>query len=330
MPAQTQRQPQRAFSRQIAFDLPAPLSELSLAALRHWHQQGLDAWRAGQTPGGRTDWLAIKQALAQRLLLQCNFCVHDCQVDRSRGQYGYCRLGSASPLAGSYLHHGEEPPIRPTWALFFSGCTMHCSYCHNWRETFHFDASAAFPMQQVIQDLQQANGQYKTLSLIGGTPEPHLHTILELARQLPAEISAPLVLNHNATLSPEGLDLMAGVVDIYLPDFKHGNNACAWQLTKIQDYTESVLANLRAAREQRAGVLVRHLVLPGHLDCCTRLVLEQLADAFKDLALNVMFQYRPMYKAEQQAGLNRQLQAAERETVRCWVSELKLSLVTPI
>lgn len=326
----TQRQPQRAISRQIGFDLPAPLRALSLAELRDWHQRGLAAWRAGQTPGGATSWLAIKQALAQRLLQQCNFCVHDCRVDRSQGQQGYCRLGSASPLAGSYLHHGEEPPIRPTWALFFSGCTMHCSYCHNWRETFHFDAQQAFPMAQVIQDLQQARGQYKTLSLIGGTPEPHLHTVLDLALQLPPEISAPLVLNHNATLSAEGLDLMAGVIDIYLPDFKHGNNACAWQLTKIQGYTESVLANLRAARDQQAGVLVRHLVLPGHLDCCTRPVLAQLAGEFKSLALNVMFQYRPMYKAEQQAGINRRLQASERETVRQWVSELKLSLVTPI
>lgn len=321
---------QIARKRSLALGLKpeAPLQDLSLSQLRYWHQVGLQYYRQRSASTGPISWLAIKQALAQRLLAQCNFCVHHCQVDRSSGQLGYCRLGPASPLAGSYLHHGEEAPIRPTWALFFSGCTMHCSYCHNWRETFRFDPAAHFPLQSVLADLNQHRGQYKTLSLIGGTPEPHLHTLLELVAHLPEAIDVPLVLNHNATLSAEGLTLMEGVVDIYLPDFKHGNDACAWRLTKIQDYVQSVMANLQAARRQGAAMLVRHLVIPGHLDCCTRPVLERLAQDFAGVMVNVMFQYRPMYRAEQMPTINRMLSQAEQSQVNKWIQDLNLRQIS--
>jgi len=321
--------PARQRSAQLLLDLPRPLAELSLDEVWAAHQQGLKHYRS-QSGGAKAgvSWLSLKHHLARRLLANCNFCAHLCQVDRSREQLGYCRLGSASPISGSYLHQGEEAPISPTWALFFSGCTMHCVYCHNWRETFHFERQAHLDLPALLAQLQAHQGQYQTLSLIGGTPEPHLHTVLELAEALPAELKIPLVFNHNATLSAAGLLLMEGVIDIYLPDFKHGNDRCAWQLTKIPDYVATVRANLSACLEQGAAILVRHLVLPGHLDCCTLPILEQLARDFAGVAVNVMFQYRPMYRAESLPGIDRPLQSAEQARVTAWVQELGLRQVS--
>lgn len=315
----------RQRSAHIHLDLPVAPAQLSLAELRHWHRQGQIAYRQQKSQSGHYSWLELKRELAWRLLAQCNFCVHDCQVNRREEQTGYCQLGSESPISGSYLHWGEEGPIRPTWALFFSGCTMHCLYCHNWRETFEFSAAQALQIPVLVQTLQQHRGQYRSISLIGGTPEPHLHRILDLVLALPKTIDVPLVFNNNATLSTEGLDLMEGIVDIYLPDWKHGNDRCAWKLTKIAHYLQAVRSNLQGYLDQKAAILVRHLVLPGHLHCCTRPILESLAAEFPQLSVNVMFQYRPMYRAETDPLLQRKLNTDEEITVQKWIAELKLN-----
>lgn len=329
-----------ARQRHPTLALPAtPLADCPVETLWELHQVGLELYRSlsrlSNSPESPqlskhppdTSWLQVKQALAWRLLQGCDFCVHDCLVDRTAGELGYCRLDSRSPLAGSYLHWGEETPIRPTWALFLSGCTMHCLYCHNWRETFEFQAIPSLDPQALAQTLFQERARYRTISLIGGTPEPHLHTLIDLALALDPAVTAPLVFNSNATLSASGLALMEGLIDIYLPDFKHGNQPCAWQLTKISNYVETVLSNLKAYREQGAAILVRHLALPGHLDCCSRPILEILARDFAGVAVNIMDQYRPMYKAENKPGIDRPLDETEKATLKRWSRELGLKTI---
>lgn len=320
----------RIKSKRLYLDCPDPDS-MDLEQLLFWHQQGLKQWRqrSSATSPLQTgySWLVIKQKLAHRLLTQCNLCVHDCRVDRIQGERGYCQLDAEIRISGSYLHWGEEAPISPTWAVFFSGCTMHCVYCHNWRETFDLKAGRVVDAQQLAQDLETHQGQYQTISFIGGTPEPQLHGILDLALALPDTVQAPLVFNSNATLSQIGLELMEGVIDIYLPDFKHGNQACAWQLTKIDNYLQSMDTNLKAYRAQRAGVLVRHLVIPGHLECCTHPILTRLAQDYPEFSVNVMFQYRPMYQAANKPLINRSLSEDEEAQVKQWIQELGVKVL---
>ena len=327
------RLPLRQRSRGLMLACPDPAG-LELAALEHWHQQGLELWRSqtGEPPppdceNARFSWLSVKLELARRLLTQCNYCVHDCRVNRLAGETGYCGLDGRPWISGSYLHCGEEAPLNPTWAVFFSGCTMHCTYCHNWRETFDLSAGSTLEPVELATRLLAEKGRYRTLSLIGGTPEPQLHAVLALAAALDDAVDVPLVFNNNATLSRIGLELMEGVVDIYLPDFKHGNDTCAWKLTKIGAYLESIRTNLRAYLDQGTGLLVRHLVVPGHLECCTRPVLNTLAAEFPGVAVNIMFQYRPMYQAATKAGLDRILTPAEKRQVAGWVKELELRQV---
>lgn len=312
----------RLLSAQIGLSLADEqdtLESLNLAELNALHQQGLALYRERQTSSGPWSWLAVKQALAERQLAHCQFCFHDCGVDRRKGPAGYCQQGQQSRLTGSYLHWGEEAPIRPTWAVFLGGCTLHCRYCHNWRETFDPRAGEPLEIREVIRSLRTAAGQYRTLSLIGGTPEPHLHQIAALARHLPADIEVPLVFNGNATLSQTGLELMEGLIDVWLPDFKHGNDRCAFALTRVTGYLASVHTNLKAYVAQGSAVLIRHLVVPGHLECCTLPILDSLAQAYPQVAVNVMLQYRPMYQAEQIAGLDRPLNKHEKQQVQKWV-----------
>lgn len=323
------------------------LKDLTTETLWRYHGVGLQAYRqhrsvfsletlrqsecqeGDEKKRHSVSWLEIKRELAFRHLSHCDFCVHDCRVDRTVGQQGYCQLSVDSPFSGAYLHWGEEPPLRPTWAVFFGGCTMHCVYCHNWRDTFETRQQKVFTPQAWVQQLRAQKGSYRTLSFIGGTPEPHLHTLLDglcLLAESP-ELSAPVVFNSNATLSAVGLDLMEGAVDIYVPDYKHGNNTCAWTLTKIARYQEALTLNLQRYAEQKAGVLVRHLPLPGHLECCTYPVLQDLARHYGQMAVNIMPEYQPMYKAEQMPGIDRCLSPAEKEKIAHWVHTLGLRQV---
>lgn len=330
------RRPVRQRSRQILLACPPPASQ-ELVALEHWHQEGLQQWRslrAGPAEPAKPDsdtqlfsWLEVKLALARQLLTRCNYCVHDCQIDRLAGETGYCRLDARPRISGSYLHWGEEAPLNPTWAVFFSACTMHCVYCHNWRETFDLAAGTRLDPVALAAHLLACNGSFRTLSLIGGTPEPQLHAVLELAWELDDAVMAPLVFNNNATLSRVGQELMEGVVDVYVPDLKHGNDRCAWQLTRIADYGAIVSDNLKAYLSQETALLIRHLVVPGHLTCCTRPVLELLARDFSGVAVNIMFQYRPLYQAANRPGIDRTLTVAEQQQVSDWMAELSLRQV---
>lgn len=326
------------------------LSDLSVSELAAYHKQGLALYRAALSaedlnkplscPGDPRGyaWLAIKRAWAQALLSDCNYCVHNCRVNRVAGETGYCGLTDQALISGEYLHYGEEARVGTTHAIFFSGCTLHCLFCHNWRETFDLSAGAGVDAAHLAEQirLRCADPAVQSISFIGGTPEPHLHTLTALAELLPEQLTLPWVFNSNATLSATGLALMEGLIDLYLPDFKFGNDRCAWQLAKIAHYSETLEANLKAYQAQSrqtasslqpVQVLIRHLLMPGHLDCCTLPVFEKIAELCPETPVNIMGQYRPFYKARERPELNRRPAKADLEIARTQAHELGLSLV---
>ena len=317
----------RARAARVHIPLPAPLSELSLEQLESAHAQGLQAFRQQAfTPQGES-WLALKRELAQRQLAHCRYCSHHCGVNRQTGQTGFCGLTAQPRISGEYLHYGEEAAVGVTHAIFLSGCTLHCLFCHNWRDTFDLRQGRSFSPAELAARirLRAQNPAVRSVSFIGGTPEPHLHLLTALACELPEGL--PWVFNGNATLSESGLALMEGLIDLWLPDFKFGNDRCAWELAKITDYSATVLNNLRAYRQQ-GPVLIRHLLMPGHLECCTRPILALLAAEFREIPLNLMMQYRPFYRAEQIEALNRRPDAAEQAAARQLALSSGLKLLT--
>jgi putative pyruvate formate lyase activating enzyme len=97
-------------------------------------------------------------------------------------------------------------------------------------------------------------------------------------------------------LSVETMKLLNGIVDVYLTDWKYGNDKCASRLSNAPKYTGIMERNHRLGREH-AEMIIRHLVLPGHIDCCTRPALTWIAENLKDVQVNVMAQYRPEHRA---------------------------------
>ncbi len=308
----------------IARSVPAGVEELAgLSEERLWelHTAGMDgfwdAWAREEIPepAGGSSLLDLKYELALRLMESCCFCERRCGVNRRQGELGFCGVSERSRLASEFLHLGEEPELVPSHTLFFCGCTFRCAYCQNW--DFALDPLAGAPVdpadlaKRIAASFDQGS---HNANFVGGNPDPHLHTILDIVRRLDSACTyLPLVWNSNMYLSAEAMDLTAGVMDIYLADFRYGNDECAERYSEVRDYFAVVSRNLlRAARQ--GELMVRQLVLPGHLDCCTRPILRWLADSLPGAYLNLMFQYRPEYRASLFPGMERRLTAEEKLT----------------
>jgi len=246
-------------------------------------------------------------------------------VDRLSGQRGFCGAGAVARVAAVSLHTGEEPPIsgtRGSGTVFFSHCNMACRFCQN------------YPISQMgngrDMDAETLAGELMRLQAKGAhnvnfvTPTPHAAHLVEavlLARS--RGFSIPVVYNTNGYDSLEALELLDGVVDIYLPDSKYRSGELAAGLSGTPDYVPhndaAIAAMVRqvgflsAAEDGIAarGVLVRHLVLPGRVEE-TEAVLARLAEAHgPDLPLSLMGQYFPAWEAPGTPGLDRKITGKE-------------------
>ncbi len=306
----------------VARGVPAGAEGLAgLSEERLWqlHAAGMDRFRHTWTsqeipePAAGPSLLDLKCELALRLLESCRLCERRCGANRRQGESGFCGVRERSRLASEFLHLGEEPELVPSHTLFFCGCTFRCAYCQNW--DFALDPKAGAPVDPAdlaVRIAEASTQGSRNANFVGGNPDPHLHTILDIVRRLDATCAhLPLVWNSNMYLSAEAMDLTAGVMDVYLADFRYGDDECAERYSEVRDYFAVVSRNFLIAARQ-GELMVRQLVLPGHLDCCTRPILRWLADNLPGVYLNLMFQYRPEYRASLWPGMERRLTAEEK------------------
>ncbi|MDW8309803.1 MAG: radical SAM protein, partial [Verrucomicrobiales bacterium] len=274
--------------------------------------------------------LRERAARAVESLRSCRVCPRDCEVDRLNDRAGVCRIGRRAVVASAFAHFGEEDCLRGwrgSGTIFFSGCNLRCVFCQNF-ETSQLCEGAPLDATRIAQLMLelQASGCHN-INFV--TPEhvvPHILEALVLAVE--AGLRLPLVYNTSAYDSLESLQLMDGVVDIYMPDFKlWGAEPCAKYLG-ARDYADAARAAIAAMHAQVGelkvdeeglalrGVLVRHLVMPGLLED-TRDILNWLATALsRDTYVNIMDQYYPAWKAETEerfAEIRRRPRRAEIE-----------------
>ncbi len=245
--------------------------------------------------GDRYSFLDVKIEIAKRIVRSCVFCERRCKIDRTKG-VGACRLDARAYVHSWFHHLGEEAPLVPSGTIFYGGCNFRCVYCQN------YDISQLYPRQGVPVTPRQLALIQKELRLygarninhVGGEPTPNIHVILESLRYL--DVNVPQLWNSNMYLTVEAMNLIKHVIDIWLPDFKYGNNRCATRLSAAPKYFETVTRNLREA-VKHGDMIIRHLVLPGHLECCTKPVLEWIASnlPLEKVLVNIMDQYRPEF-----------------------------------
>ncbi len=235
--------------------------------------------------------------------MNCKLCPRDCGAARDTAA-GYCAMPWEPVVARAARHDWEEPCIsgtRGAGAVFFSGCNLRCVYCQN------YDISALRRGERLsVAELRalfarlEAEGVHN-LDLVTPT-----HFALAIREALDPPPGIPVVWNSGGYDKPLTLRLLAGKIQIYMPDMKYSDSALAAALSGAPDYPEIARAAIREMFRQvgpyvldgdgilRSGVLIRHLVLPGELDN-TFGVLDWIAESFRpgEVLVSLMSQYTP-------------------------------------
>ena len=246
-------------------------------------------------PLTRASLLDVKVNLLSRMLRNCAFCEWKCKVDRiTAAKKGACKLDSTSRVNTWFLHFGEEPPLvghGGSGTIFFSSCTFRCVFCQNWDISQDPSSGAPITPRQlaVVMKSLRAEGALN-INFVGGEPTPNLHTIVEAMNQL--DVNVPMLWNSNMYSSEQAMHILADLIDIWLPDFKYGNDKCAIRLSKVPRYLEVVARNHEFA-QSNGDMIIRHLVMPNHVECCTKPVLRWISEHCPRALVNIMGQYHP-------------------------------------
>jgi len=235
------------------------------------------------------------------MLGDCHFCAHHCGVNRLAGEFGLCHAGATTRYFLAQTEVTDELELIPTFAIALSGCDMRCDFCITGAESWNPRAGASFNAAEMAAQAQTAmeNGA-RTIMVLGGEPTVHLHAALELAAALPD--TSRLVWKTNAHGSEQARELLDGIFDVWLADFKFGNDFCARRLAKIANYTGVVRENLLWANA-RSELIVRHLLMPGHIECCWRPITEWLAANLPGVKVNLRSGFWPAWHARRHREL---------------------------
>jgi len=309
----------------IAKKLPADFDEDdSLQKLRNVHEQLTEEFYRLQqeidSSNKNLDYLEkpeksyfdLKIAIAGRILEHCHFCTRRCGENRIKGDLGRCRCGSQILVSSIFEHMGEEPELVPSGTIFTLGCTIRCLHCQNWTISQWFESGEIYSPERLALAVEQLrrNG-CRNANLVGGEPTPWLQQWLQTFNHV--KVNVPVVWNSNSYYSEETAKLLAGFVDVYLLDFKYGFNECAERISDAASYWE-VCARNHVYGKKYGELLIRVLVLPGHLECCTRAILNWIGENLGgNTRVNIMFQYRPEWRAYEVPELRRRLTGKEME-----------------
>lgn len=273
--------------------------------------------------------LSRRAELAWRHLEDCDLCARYCYVNRRKGIEGaVCRTGERARVASYGPHHGEEDVLRGwrgSGTIFFGWCNLRCVYCQNWDLSQQGEGREVEPADIAAMMLElQADGCHNVNFVSPSHVVAQILAAVEIAAR--RGLRLPLVYNTGGYDSIEALQLLDGVVDIYMPDMKYGDAKLARRYSKVRDY---VAANRQAVREMhrqvgdlvvdeqgvaQRGLLVRHLVLPNDLAGTDEVLAFLAEEVSRDTYVNLMDQYRPCYRAADYPELARPIARAEYQT----------------
>lgn len=266
-------------------------------------------------------------AEARECMRACMLCERRCGVDRMEDERGFCGLGREAYVFNELLHFGEELELIPSHAIYLTGCSLRCRFCMTGAHVEPPGVTRGVRLDPVrfgaLMRRRRAEGA-KNVNFLGGEPSVSLLAALELLREGPRDL--PVVWNSNLYYSDRAADLLSGVVDVYLADWKFGNDACAARLADAEGYSARIVRNLERAHAS-GRLVVRHLVMPGHLACCSEPVLRALARDFPGAPLSLLDPYVPLHRAAEVPGMARSSTVEESRAVRDLAAELDLEVI---
>jgi len=269
--------------------------------------------------------LAGRAEQARSLLSECRLCGHECRVDRLGGGKGVCGAGDRAVISGYGPHFGEESVLvgtRGSGTIFFRRCNLKCVFCQNWEISALGEGDPAAPEELAAIMLDLRRRGCHNINLV--SPTHYVPQILNALALASAEgLDLPVVYNTGGYDHPDTLKILDGVIDIYMPDIKFGDDDTARRYTGARDYFTVAKRAVKEMHRQVGdlvidergiavrGLLVRHLVLPNGL-AGTERVMEFLAHEISPRTyVNIMDQYYPAYRARRYPGLDRRPTPAE-------------------
>lgn len=263
-------------------------------------------------------------------LEQCRICPKECKVNRIEGKLGNCKASDKIEISLVYLHMYEEPCIsgkNGSGTIFFSHCNLHCMFCQNYEISQNIKKGKEVTIEELASIMlkQQENGA-ENINLV--TPTMYAYQIKEaikIARK--NGLTIPIIYNSNGYEKVETLKDLEGYIDVYLPDLKYYANEVAKKYSKAPNYfevaTKAILEMIRQVGEPifnenemiQKGVMIRHLVLPNHLQNTKNILKWIKENVPEDIYINVMAQYFPTYKAKEDELINRKLTKREYKQI---------------
>lgn len=260
----------------------------------------------------------------------CDLCAYDCQVDRTSGEVGACNVDDTVYVSSYFAHFGEEDVLRGwngSGTIFLTHCNMSCVFCQNFEVSHEERGRKATPEEIAEMALELQRKGCHNINFVSPTHHsPHLVESLRIARNKGLEL--PVVWNCGGYESPEILELLDGVIDIYMPDVKWSSDKLAAEYSKAPNYWSNVRESLKEMHRQvgdlsvdgdglaTRGLLVRHLLMPDAVENAMDVV-EYIADEIsRDTFVNVMAQYAPHYKAKTEERYSEISRSITREEYR--------------
>jgi putative pyruvate formate lyase activating enzyme len=263
--------------------------------------------------------LARRVVRAREILRDCTGCAWECHVDRLAGEYGQCLTGAKARVANFGPHLGEEKPLRGwrgSGTIFFSRCNLHCVFCQNYDISGSNAGVELEPGQLAAIMIQLQDQGCHNINLVSPSHVvPQIIAALNVAAGVGLKI--PLVYNTGGYDSVASLELLDGLVDIYMPDMKYANAKVAQRYSGIPAYPTINQAAVKEMHRQVGdlvlnthglavrGLLVRHLVLPNHLAGTEEIARFLCEEISPNTYLNIMDQYHPTYQADFHTEINR-------------------------
>ncbi len=265
----------------------------------------------------------------KEILNNCVLCPRACQVNRARGDLGFCKLPAKIIMDCALAHHGEEPPLsasRGAGTIFLSSCNLGCIYCQNYQisQSTNGQELTSEQLAQVMLNLQN-QGCHNIEPVTPTSQTPLIMEALSLARAKGLKI--PFVYNCGGYENPEVIRMIDGMVEIYLPDFKYSLENVAVEYSAAPRYPDFALDSLKEMVRQvgdkletergvaKKGVIVRHLVLPGNIENSKEVFRVIKKNISVNVPVSLMAQYSPMPEVRRHPLLSRRITKDEYSRV---------------
>lgn len=272
------------------------------------------------------------------MLDNCMLCPHECGVNRLEGNKGRCKCDNKLKIALASLHMFEEPCIsgkNGSGTVFFSNCNLNCIYCQNY-EISNLGKGKEISINHLAEIfLKQQKKKAHNINLV--TPTMYVYQIIEAIKIARLKgLNIPIIYNSNGYESIDTIKLLNGCIDVYLPDLKYYTNDLSKKYSKVNNYFDVATKAIKEMYNQvgkaqfdengliKKGVIIRHLVLPNHIQN-TKNILKWIKDNMpSDIYVSVMAQYFPTYKAKEDNLINRKLNKKEYNDVLTYLYSLDL------